>query len=205
MSDPLKIIRALRISSALALIVSSLAFTAVGCGAPEESDGTVGVESVQCPSVAAWAPGTTYKVGQQVSFDGKVFTCRQAHTAFDPGWTPVAVPALWSELKCDANGAAPPPAQPPAPPVVNNPPPAPPVVNNPPPPPANNGGQCVGGPKFDPAGVKNVGNGRGLQFIGGQCLRTADCASGCCAFPCGICSGPGAQFQAGKKGCGFGG
>ena len=68
-----------------------------------------------------------------------------------------------------------------------------------------NGGQCVGGPKFDPAGVKNVGNGHGQQFIGGQCLDTADCASGCCALPCGICSGPGAQFQAGKMGCGFGG
>jgi hypothetical protein len=24
-------------------------------------------------------------------------------------------------------------------------------------------------------------------------------------LPCGICSGPGAQFQAGKQGCGFGG
>ena len=68
-----------------------------------------------------------------------------------------------------------------------------------------NGGQCVGGPKFDPAGAKNVGNGVGKQFIGGQCLSARDCASGCCAFPCGICSGPGAQFQAGKMGCGFGG
>jgi len=63
---------------------------------------------------------------------------------------------------------------------------------------------CVGGPKFDPAGEKNVGNGHGQQFIGGQCLSAADCASGCCALPCGICSGPGAQFQAGKQGCGFG-
>ncbi len=62
---------------------------------------------------------------------------------------------------------------------------------------------CVGGPKFDPAGDKNVGNGVGRQFIGGQCLSAKDCASGCCALPCGICSGPGAQFQAGKQGCGF--
>jgi hypothetical protein len=69
----------------------------------------------------------------------------------------------------------------------------------------SNNGTCVGGPKFDPAGEKNVGNGVGRQFIGGQCLSAADCASGCCAFPCGICSGPGAQFQAGKQGCGFGG
>lgn len=70
---------------------------------------------------------------------------------------------------------------------------------------ANNNGQCVGGPKFDPAGAKNVGNGRGIQFIGGQCRSSRDCASGCCAKPCGICSGVGAQFQAGKQGCGFGG
>src|SRR3954451_5521307 len=46
---------------------------------------------------------------------------------------------------------------------------------------------CVGGPRFDVAGEKNVGNGRAQQFIGGQCLRAADCASGCCALPCGIC------------------
>ena len=62
---------------------------------------------------------------------------------------------------------------------------------------------CVGGPKFDPAGAPHVGNGRGQQFIGGQCLDAEDCASGCCAKPCGICSGVGAQFQAGKEGCGF--
>jgi hypothetical protein len=60
-----------------------------------------------------------------------------------------------------------------------------------------------GGPAFDPSGTKNVGNGKGKQFIGGQCLSTADCASGCCAGPSGICSGVGAQTQAGKTGCGF--
>ncbi|KAF8277874.1 hypothetical protein DL93DRAFT_2174667 [Clavulina sp. PMI_390] len=50
-------------------------------------------------------------------------------------------------------------------------------------------------PPFDPAGVPNVGNGVGKQFITGQCLSDADCASGCCALPTGICSGPGAAFQ----------
>ena len=63
--------------------------------------------------------------------------------------------------------------------------------------------QANGGAPFDPAGAKNVGNGKGQQFIGGQCLSAADCASGCCAGPSGICSGVGAQTQAGKTGCGF--
>lgn len=58
----------------------------------------------------------------------------------------------------------------------------------------------------DPAGAKNVGNGAGVQFIGGACLSSADCASTCCATlnGAGICSGLGAQFQSGKTGCGFG-
>ncbi|KAI1764598.1 hypothetical protein GGR53DRAFT_466156 [Hypoxylon sp. FL1150] len=60
----------------------------------------------------------------------------------------------------------------------------------------------------DPAGAKNVGNGHGAQFIGGQCDSSADCASTCCAFVTGqtfgLCSGLGASTQAGKAGCGFG-
>ncbi|KAI0110593.1 hypothetical protein F4776DRAFT_667666 [Hypoxylon sp. NC0597] len=60
----------------------------------------------------------------------------------------------------------------------------------------------------DPSGAKNVGNGKGIQFIGGQCLSSADCASTCCAgvsgTDFGLCSGLGAQTQAGKTGCGFG-
>ncbi|KAI2465261.1 hypothetical protein F4781DRAFT_435612 [Annulohypoxylon bovei var. microspora] len=60
----------------------------------------------------------------------------------------------------------------------------------------------------DPAGAKNVGNGKGIQFIGGQCESSADCASTCCAVVTGqnfgLCSGLGAQTQAGKAGCGFG-
>ncbi|KAI1078661.1 hypothetical protein F5B20DRAFT_546842 [Whalleya microplaca] len=66
--------------------------------------------------------------------------------------------------------------------------------------------------KPDPAGDKNIGNGKGQQFIGGQCKSSADCGSTCCAFVkqgsgvaiMGVCSGPGAQTQAGKAGCGFG-
>ncbi|KAJ1329847.1 colipase [Microdochium nivale] len=58
----------------------------------------------------------------------------------------------------------------------------------------------------DPSGDKNIGNAAGVQFIGGSCLSSADCASTCCAKLSGggICSGLGAQFQAGKQGCGFG-
>ena len=74
-------------------------------------------------------------------------------------------------------------------------------------PPKKQGGSnkagVVGG---DPAGFKNVGNGAGTQFITGACVSNADCGSQCCAQQNGaggVCSGVGAQFQAGKTGCGF--
>lgn len=58
----------------------------------------------------------------------------------------------------------------------------------------------------DPAGAKNLGNGAGGQFIGGACNSNKDCASACCAAQTDgtqpVCSGPGAQFQVGKLGCG---
>jgi hypothetical protein len=59
------------------------------------------------------------------------------------------------------------------------------------------------GPAFDAASTKNIGNGHGGQFITGRCLSNADCGSGSCAGPCGICSGPAVCNAAGKTGCGF--
>jgi len=186
---------------------SILALALIACGANDaESSGESNdtLSTVNCPkSIGAWTIGVHYNVGDLVTFKGQVFRAIQAHTPVD-GWFPDIVPALWQPVTC-ANGAPtaapPPPANTTPPPAQTTPPPA-----NTTPPPANTGGNgttCVGGPKFDPAGAKNVGNGHGGQFIGGQCLSSADCASGCCAKPCGICSGPGAQFQAGKLGCGF--
>jgi len=58
-----------------------------------------------------------------------------------------------------------------------------------------------GGPQFDPALAKHVGNGQGHQSLGGQCLSSADCASGFCAGPHGICARadhPGAPYKAAR-------
>jgi hypothetical protein len=46
------------------------------------------------PSAPAWSPGTAYKVGDQVTYDGTVYTCLIAHTA-QPSWTPPVVPTMW--------------------------------------------------------------------------------------------------------------
>jgi hypothetical protein len=193
------------LSSSLALFLVAIATTAACSSASSEGSQSSdeALSQSQCAAAKAWAPNTAFKVGDVVSFEGVVYVVIQAHTSLSV-WPPNIVPALYQVTNCSSSGgAAPPPAPttPPAPTPAPTPPAPPPAATGG----GNNGGQCVGGPKFDPAGAKNVGNGAGHQFIGGQCLRAADCNSGCCALPCGICSGPGAQFQAGKQGCGFGG
>lgn len=52
-------------------------------------------------------------------------------------------------------------------------------------------------------GSQNVGKADGSQFITGQCTSDADCASGCCAKPKGVCSAKAVSNVDGKQGCGF--
>jgi hypothetical protein len=61
----------------------------------------------------------------------------------------------------------------------------------------------AGGLAFNPARVKNISNGQGVQFIGGQCLSGVDCVSTCYTGLSEICSGLGTQTQVGKTECGF--
>ena len=49
------------------------------------------------PSGTAWAPYTAYTVGQVVTYAGKRYQCRQAHTSL-PGWEPPNALALWLPL-----------------------------------------------------------------------------------------------------------
>jgi hypothetical protein len=177
----------------------------VGEPTEEEEIGAfyAGLPDTDCTSVKEWALGTIYGKDTRVTDTGDVFAARYSHTAFAPNWNPKNAGSIWLAVghcrgAAGGGGQEQPPAPPPPPPPPQQQPPAP----LPPPP-----GICQPngrpGPIFDPAGTKNVGNGAGQQFIGGQCLDASDCASGCCALPCGICSGPGAQFQNGKQGCGF--
>lgn len=47
------------------------------------------------PTVLAWATGQAVKVGDLRTHGGKTYRCLQAHTT-QAGWTPDAVPALWT-------------------------------------------------------------------------------------------------------------
>ncbi|MGG4093602.1 S8 family serine peptidase [Paenibacillus lautus] len=43
---------------------------------------------------SAWAPGVSYKIGDEVTYGGAAYQCLQAHTSM-VGWEPTNVPALW--------------------------------------------------------------------------------------------------------------
>lgn len=71
----------------------------VGAGQPPTSTTTppAGTTTTVPPAANAWAAGATYAVGDTVTYNGKTYRCLQAHTAYDPTWTPAATPALWKE------------------------------------------------------------------------------------------------------------
>lgn len=49
------------------------------------------------PGPSAWAYPVSYAIGAVVTYAGKTYRCRQAHTS-QAGWTPPVVPALWLEI-----------------------------------------------------------------------------------------------------------
>ena len=69
----------------------SLADQVRGAGPPGPAGGT------QPPGLPAWKVGVAYNVGDQVTFDGKDFRCRQSHTS-QADWTPPATYALWERI-----------------------------------------------------------------------------------------------------------
>lgn len=45
----------------------------------------------------AWTVGTSYEVGQRVSYENKVYKCLQAHTS-QADWTPDVAASLWANV-----------------------------------------------------------------------------------------------------------
>src|SRR3954454_16215154 len=69
-------------------------------------------------SAPAWAAGTSYAVGALVTYNGRLYRARVAHTPpVGAGWNPVAAASLWEDLgACDSTTppTTPPTSQPPA-------------------------------------------------------------------------------------------
>ncbi|GLW33718.1 carbohydrate-binding protein [Actinoplanes regularis] len=87
----------------VALVAAALTATAGIMTSPAVSAEPVGSIMVAC-AAPAWAEGTSYAVGAQVTYSGRLYRARVAHTPpVGAGWNPVAAASLWEDLgACDA-------------------------------------------------------------------------------------------------------
>ncbi|WP_338045004.1 carbohydrate-binding protein, partial [Myxococcus vastator] len=74
------------------------ALSVAGCDSEVPSSHVPDMTAFQEAALAAeWAAGVAYSVGTRVTYQGRLYECRQAHTS-QADWTPVAVAALWLDL-----------------------------------------------------------------------------------------------------------
>ncbi|MDQ1655176.1 MAG: peroxidase [Cryptosporangiaceae bacterium] len=67
---------------------------ALNTGVQTQANVFITAPAAPAPAAQPWATGVRYAVGDQVTFGGSTYQCRQAHTS-QPDWTPPATPALW--------------------------------------------------------------------------------------------------------------
>ncbi|MEV6630420.1 carbohydrate-binding protein [Actinoplanes sp. NPDC051470] len=104
----------------LAVVVTMLG---AAVSAPAAQAATTGATVMAvCTNVPAWAEGTPYAAGAQVTYNGRLYRARVAHTPPPgAGWNPVAAASLWEDLgACDST---PPTDPPPTDPPPTDPPP----------------------------------------------------------------------------------
>ncbi len=53
------------------------------------------LEAPAIPAADPWQQGGEYAAGQQVTYGGHTYVCRQSHTAYADNWTPSATADLW--------------------------------------------------------------------------------------------------------------
>ncbi len=91
-----------KISKIITSLILGLGLIFSGCNnqfTATEYESTVSARS----AVSGWSIGTSYKIGDTVSYNGKVYECLLAHTAIT-GWYPDVVPALWKYVSADTSG-----------------------------------------------------------------------------------------------------
>jgi hypothetical protein len=91
--------------------------------APAVFAATTDISTMVACTAPAWAEGTYYPAGAQVTYAGRLYRARVSHTPpAGAGWNPVAAASLWEDLgACD--GTTPPPTGPPTTPPPTGPPP----------------------------------------------------------------------------------
>jgi chitinase len=96
-----------------ALVVAAATAAAALLAAPGGVAAGSRVAAVEC-TAPAWSEGSTYAMGAQVTYGGRLYSALVAHTAYaGAGWNPAATPTLWRDLGACTGGPTTPPTTPP--------------------------------------------------------------------------------------------
>ncbi|HEX5201005.1 MAG TPA: carbohydrate-binding protein [Actinoplanes sp.] len=107
----------------VALAVGALTIAAGFVTSPAVLAAPSGATVMVACSAPAWAEGTSYAAGAQVTYNGRLYRARVAHTPpVGAGWNPVAAASLWADLGACDGPTTPPTTAPTTPPT--SPPPA---------------------------------------------------------------------------------
>ncbi|NYF58941.1 carbohydrate-binding protein [Micromonospora purpureochromogenes] len=98
----------MRLRPALTALAAGVALATAAAALPTTEGlaaATTDVAAVAC-TAPAWADGTTYPAGSQVSYAGRRYEALVTHTPPPgAGWNPAATPSLWRDLgACDGGG-----------------------------------------------------------------------------------------------------
>lgn len=101
-------VHARRLAIALAVSAATTLVTALAV-VPGQAAAPDGVTVQVACTAPAWAEGNTYTVGQQVTYQGRLYQALVTHTAYvGAGWNPAATPSLWTDLgPCDGTPPSP--------------------------------------------------------------------------------------------------
>jgi chitinase len=114
---------------------------------PNSGAAVIGDSVLVACSAPAWAEGTSYAVGSQVTYNGRMYEALVAHTPPPgAGWNPVAAASLWRDLGACTGGGTPSPSPTP----TRTPTPTPTPSSTPTPTPTATSGTCA--VKSRPAG-----------------------------------------------------
>jgi chitinase len=90
-------------SNRIRIIALLAAASAGACVTSNHNAEESAVSAAQCAAATAWTEGQAYATGAVVTYNGASYVCVQGHTS-QAGWTPDAVPALWSPASCTDGG-----------------------------------------------------------------------------------------------------
>ncbi|MFG1674581.1 glycosyl hydrolase family 18 protein [Micromonospora sp. NPDC049282] len=108
----------MRLGRSMTALLGGVALLAAAVVLPAASGGATARTALVACDAPAWAEGVTWTAGSRASYAGRLYRALVTHTPpAGAGWTPAAVPALWTDLgACDGGTPSPSPTtRPPSP------------------------------------------------------------------------------------------